>query len=65
MSNTWLNVRLGTYHLQCLMLSEWGPTIRRGRCPVTFRSNPYQESRRVNEPDHWRWFELLELRWPW
>lgn len=65
MSNTWLNIRFGVRHLQVVYLSRWLGEIRMGRSPITFRRNPWQESRRVNEPDHWTWFELMELRWPW
>ena len=59
MSNTWLNVRFGTRHLQILMFSHW-----RHSWPISFRANPYQRKRRAEDPD-WRWFELMELRWPW
>lgn len=65
MSNTWLNIRFGVRHLQVVYLSQWVHLIRQGRSPVTFRVNPYQEGVRANEPDHWTWFELMELRWPW
>lgn len=64
MSNTWLNVRFGTRHLQILMFASWRSEIEMRRSPITFRSNPHQRKHRAENPD-WRWFEVMELRWPW
>lgn len=63
MSNTWLNVRFGTHHLQILMFSDW--RLSGWRRWFRWSHNPYQAARRDNEPEHWRWFEVMELRWPW
>ncbi len=64
MSNTWLNVRFGTRHLQIIRLSDWRAYIRDGRSPITFRENRYQAALRETDPT-WRWFAFYELRWPW
>lgn len=64
MSNTWLNVRFGTRHLQIVSLSRWRGEIQMRRSPITFRANPYQRKARAEDPD-WRWFQIMELRWPW
>lgn len=63
MSNTWLNVRFGTHHLQILMLRDW--RLSNWRRWFRWSHNPYQAARRDNEPTTWRWFELMECRWPW
>ena len=63
MSNTWLNIRFGTRHLQIVMLGSWLGEIRMRRSPITFRSNPHQRRARAEDPD-WRWFAFYELRWP-
>ncbi len=64
MSNTWLNLRFGEYHLQVVMFGDWRSTIRSGRSPVTFRRNAYQATLRA-AGEGWRWFEAYEVRWPW
>jgi len=64
MSNTWLNVRFGSRHLQIVMMRDWWGMIRDGRSPITFRRNPYHVERRRADPS-WPWFALYELRWPW
>lgn len=63
MSNTFLNIRFGEYHLQVIMWRDWRSTIRAGRSPVTFRRNAYQAT--LREADGWRWFECYEVRLPW
>lgn len=63
MSNTWLNVRFGTHHLQILQMRDW--RWRDWRRIVRWSHNPYQAALRDNEPATWRWFALYECRWPW
>lgn len=65
MSNLWLNIRFGSYHLQCVYLHCWRGEIQMRRSPIRFSFNPYQAGRRVNEPKEWRWFQVHEIRWPW
>lgn len=52
MSNLWLNVRFGSWHLQAGPDYKWGFKISR---------NPWHEE------NGWPngWFSLYELRWPW
>lgn len=68
MSNTWLNVRFGIYHLQILMFQDWIPSLiqpkRFRRWPIRWSRNAYQAEQRKTDPD-WTWFALYELRWPW
>jgi hypothetical protein len=64
MSNTWLNIRFGSRHLQVVYLRSWLHLIRTGRSPITLRRNPYHDTARLTEPN-WRWFEVMEARWPW
>lgn len=63
MSNTWLNVRFGTHHLQILMLRDW--RLSNWRRWFRWSHNEYQAAKRDNDPASWRWFELMECRWPW
>lgn len=65
MSNLWLNIRFGIHHLQIVQLRDWFSEIRMRRSPITFRANSYQEARRVNCPESWRWFQVHEIGWPW
>lgn len=62
MSNTWLNVRFGVYHLQILMFSDW--RLRGWREWFRWSRNAWQVQQRETDPD-WRWFALYECRWPW
>ncbi|WP_380873647.1 hypothetical protein ACFB49_42910 [Sphingomonas sp. DBB INV C78] len=64
MSNCWLNLRFGTYHLQARMFADWGWMLRNRLSPVTWSHNPYQAFLR-SKGDGWRPFEVMELRWPW
>jgi len=65
MSNTWLNIRFGVRHLQCVYLNDWLREIQMGRSPITFRVNSYQEALRINCPESWRWFKVHEISRPW
>jgi hypothetical protein len=58
MSNTILNWRFGTRHLQIVRFRDWIGEIRMGRSPITFRVNPYQAWRRHSDPT-WTWFEFM------
>ena len=57
MSNTILNIRFGSRHLQIVRFGDWLGEIRMGRSPITFRHNPYQDFARKSLSD-WRWFEI-------
>ncbi|WP_310532549.1 hypothetical protein [Novosphingobium sp.] len=57
MSNTILNIRFGSRHLQIVRFGDWLGEIRMGRSPITFRSNPYHDRARHEVPG-WRWFEI-------
>lgn len=59
MSNLIFNLRLGIWHVQIVNPRDW-----RHNRPIRISRNPYQAERRANDPS-WRWFELMEARWPW
>lgn len=62
MSNTWLNVRFGEWHLQILQMRDWRWSDRHRIVRVSH--NAYQAEMRANDSS-WRWFALYECRWPW
>ena len=53
MSNTWLNVRFGEYHLQWAY-DSWFPE---------YSYNPYQATARKTDKN-WKWFEFYEFKNP-
>lgn len=57
MSNTILNVRFGSWHLQIVRFSDWRGELIMGRSPITFRHNGFHDAARHTEPG-WRWFEI-------
>lgn len=57
MSNTILNIRFGSYHLQVVRFGDWLSEVRMGRSPITWRRNGYHDLARCNDPS-WRWFQV-------
>lgn len=58
MSNTIINWRFGSYHLQVVRLGDWRSEIKMGRSPITWRHNPYHDSPEVRNAEGWSWIKL-------
>lgn len=56
MSNTLLNIRFGSWHLQIVRLGDWIGEISMGRSPITFGHNPIHD--RLRHKPGWRWLQI-------